>query len=270
MNYLEHYNRLCLSRKIINGNERQKGFELHHIVPKCLNGTNNLENLVFLTSKEHYIAHLLLTKVYPENSSINYAFWMMNNRIFAKTSGRLYESLKEKFLRFRSEITFSDESRKLISDSAKKMWANVEFKENQIANRTGKCHNKQHNNKGVPHGPRNESYSVWCKGLTKETDERIALLAEKISKTRTGVKVGPNSTEARDVKKNAALSRIERYGPPFNGGGTNAWKEDTWDKIRAKGYRKIKQKICPHCGINGGGGNMTRYHFDNCKHRKDD
>jgi hypothetical protein len=28
-----------------------------------------------------------------------------------------------------------------------------------------------------------------------------------------------------------------------------------------------KLKTCPHCGTTGGGGNMKRYHFDNCKLR---
>lgn len=28
---------------------------------------------------------------------------------------------------------------------------------------------------------------------------------------------------------------------------------------------QMKTKICPHCGTEGKGGNMTRYHFDNCK-----
>ena len=26
-----------------------------------------------------------------------------------------------------------------------------------------------------------------------------------------------------------------------------------------------KQKTCPHCGLIGAGGNMSRYHFNNCK-----
>jgi hypothetical protein len=30
-----------------------------------------------------------------------------------------------------------------------------------------------------------------------------------------------------------------------------------------KGKRKVI--TCPNCGISGGGGNMRRYHFDNCK-----
>ena len=30
-----------------------------------------------------------------------------------------------------------------------------------------------------------------------------------------------------------------------------------------KGKRQIVE--CPHCGLQGGGGNMRRYHFDNCQ-----
>lgn len=40
-------------------------YENHHIIPKCspFNGSNSKENLVLLTAKEHYICHLLLTKM---------------------------------------------------------------------------------------------------------------------------------------------------------------------------------------------------------------
>ncbi|MBC8429776.1 MAG: hypothetical protein H8D92_00105 [Pelagibacteraceae bacterium] len=31
-----------------------------------------------------------------------------------------------------------------------------------------------------------------------------------------------------------------------------------------KGH-KYETRICPHCGVQGGGGNMTRHHFDNCR-----
>lgn len=37
--------------------------ESHHIIPKSLGGTNSVENLVQLTSKEHFICHRLLTKM---------------------------------------------------------------------------------------------------------------------------------------------------------------------------------------------------------------
>lgn len=31
--------------------------------------------------------------------------------------------------------------------------------------------------------------------------------------------------------------------------------------------RELEIKICPHCGLSGSGGNMSRYHFDNCKYK---
>lgn len=36
--------------------------EKHHILPKCLGGLNNEDNLVRLTAKEHFIVHMLLCK----------------------------------------------------------------------------------------------------------------------------------------------------------------------------------------------------------------
>lgn len=34
-------------------------------------------------------------------------------------------------------------------------------------------------------------------------------------------------------------------------------------KLNMRGPRQ--KKTCPYCGFVGAGGNMTRYHFDNCK-----
>ena len=36
--------------------------ELHHILPKSMGGSNKKTNLVYLTAKEHYVAHNLLTR----------------------------------------------------------------------------------------------------------------------------------------------------------------------------------------------------------------
>lgn len=51
-----------------NAKERQifdteQYYEKHHIIPKSLNGSNNKNNIVKLTGKEHYVAHLLLLKM---------------------------------------------------------------------------------------------------------------------------------------------------------------------------------------------------------------
>lgn len=61
MNYKKHYNLLierARNRDLIGY------YEKHHIVPRCLGGTDDKANLVCLTPEEHYLAHLLLTKIY--------------------------------------------------------------------------------------------------------------------------------------------------------------------------------------------------------------
>lgn len=47
----------------------------------------------------------------------------------------------------------------------------------------------------------------------------------------------------------------------------NRWS-DPIDSEKRKQAMKGKRAIvkCPHCGKEGGGGNMRRYHFDNCKY----
>jgi 5-methylcytosine-specific restriction endonuclease McrA len=55
--------------------------ELHHIVPKSLGGSNKKENLASLTPREHFVCHLLLTKMYSgkEKQKMVYALWAIIN-----------------------------------------------------------------------------------------------------------------------------------------------------------------------------------------------
>ncbi|QIW87904.1 homing endonuclease [Agrobacterium phage OLIVR5] len=53
--------------KAVSENRNKNGeiyFESHHIVPKSYDGDNSKENLVLLTAREHYICHLLLTRMF--------------------------------------------------------------------------------------------------------------------------------------------------------------------------------------------------------------
>jgi hypothetical protein len=61
--------------------------EKHHIVPRCLGGTDDKTNLVKLTPEEHYVAHQLLVKIYPNNHLLVKAVSMMipnrpNNKMY--------------------------------------------------------------------------------------------------------------------------------------------------------------------------------------------
>ena len=65
MNYRKIYINLIEKRLIIH----PLGYvEKHHIIPKSLGGSDNTFNIVNLTAREHFIAHLLLSKMYIEGS----------------------------------------------------------------------------------------------------------------------------------------------------------------------------------------------------------
>lgn len=64
--------------------------ERHHIVPKCLGGKNEEENLIDLFAREHFIAHKLLAQENPDNNSLAYAWSMM-----AFSTNNLYQNRYE-------------------------------------------------------------------------------------------------------------------------------------------------------------------------------
>ena len=71
--------------------------EIHHITPRCMGGSNDEDNLVMLSGREHYIAHMLLWKAYPDNGPLKYAAMMMSNRAICKVNSKVYSALKEEF-----------------------------------------------------------------------------------------------------------------------------------------------------------------------------
>ena len=52
--------------------------ERHHILPRCMGGTNDPENLINLFAREHFEAHRLLALENPDNPKIIHAWWMMS------------------------------------------------------------------------------------------------------------------------------------------------------------------------------------------------
>lgn len=71
--------------------------EIHHIIPRSFGGSNDHDNLVRLTAKEHFICHLLLTKMVKGNHRYKMIFAL--NRMLTSSdyhnrytpSARIYE-----------------------------------------------------------------------------------------------------------------------------------------------------------------------------------
>ena len=75
--------------------------ENHHIIPKCLGGTNEASNLVKLTAREHFIIHKLLCEIYPTNTKIFFAYRMMAIMKNSKDNIRTYYISAREFERIR-------------------------------------------------------------------------------------------------------------------------------------------------------------------------
>lgn len=229
MNYEKHYNKL-IERAL----QRQPScyVERHHIVPRCMGGTNHKSNIVELTAEEHYVAHQLLHKMYPDNVKLLLAVKMMT--VSGGTvirNNKMFGWIRRKISVLMSEREFSDETRKKMSDNAK----NRKFSESTR-------HKMSISGKG--------KISKY-KGLHIHTDESKLKIAEagrrpckeetklKIGYANKGRKLPPISDETRKKLSDLAVGRI---------------------------YETV---VCNHCGKVGGITGMKRWHFDNCKEKHD-
>lgn len=86
-----------ISKAILENREKnnQIYYENHHILPKSLGGSDDTNNLVLLTAREHFICHWLLWKMYSgvEKAKMGHALGLMrfhssNKRIL---NSRSYE-----------------------------------------------------------------------------------------------------------------------------------------------------------------------------------
>lgn len=115
--------------------------ETHHIVPQSLGGSNDKNNLVELTAREHFICHWLLIKMTEgeDRSKMLYALQGMKaenkfqQRYHTKITARVYEKYRIEHAKNHSKVmkakklipwnkggaVLTDEQRKRISEAAK-------------------------------------------------------------------------------------------------------------------------------------------------------
>lgn len=111
--------------------------ERHHVIPVCFGGNNKSENIITLTAREHYIAHLLLWKMSMDKKSHNkmtMALHVMVNGSGHKKQdrsylvpSRIYEANRKEYVQVISEIMSGPDNkwrgRKHSAESLEKMKA---------------------------------------------------------------------------------------------------------------------------------------------------
>lgn len=211
MNYLKIYNDLMNKGRnnIFNNDEY---FEEHHITPKSLGGDNSPENLVKLTFREHFVAHWLLYRIYPDNKELAAAFHIsaFGNNVretrkkykFYMPSSRALEEAKIAKVNSRKGRKHSEETLNKMRETWKKK------------KETGYI---QDNNKG--------------RNLTEEHKRKISV--SRIGKKRD------------DLTKNKISETKKRQYEEFlenNNGMKRKISQDTKNKIKIKALERGQKK----------------------------
>lgn len=90
MNWQRVYEKLirrAQERSVVDGYS-----ECHHIIPKAHGGTNNPDNLVQLTAREHFVAHWLLWRIHRDRATA-LSFRLLCDTV-GKPRGRSYAAAK--------------------------------------------------------------------------------------------------------------------------------------------------------------------------------
>jgi hypothetical protein len=134
--YARWYFELTGSRQELPRTKGDEYYEAHHIHPKCLGGKNTKVNLVLFTPREHFIAHLLLTKMLDGDAKRKMHFAFHSMRRGTKTmprhtpNGHLYEIFVKNIPRghtdeTRAKMSVSQRNRAPITDEARQNLSNA-------------------------------------------------------------------------------------------------------------------------------------------------
>jgi hypothetical protein len=268
MNYQKIYNQL-IQRAHLEDRKKLKRehkdyiyYENHHIVPKRLGGSDKKENLVLLTAREHFIAHKLLAFMYPDNKSVFYGYYAMANithkREGYKISSREYDRIKKEFNFKCSGINASFYGKKHSNEFKIKASDRMKGKRNPN-------YNKPSPRRGIP--------------LSQETKDKISKVhkGKKLSEDQKNKLLCANKGRKMS-KKHKEILRQYRIGCPHTkeakikiglSSKGRVPKCKVCKKFMAREHKCIIYK-CPYCEMSSyNKGNMTRYHFDNCKYKND-
>lgn len=159
MNYRNHYESLISKAKVRNWSKKSAPVyvERHHIIPKCLGGDNSKENLIYLTYREHCLAHLFLTKIYPNNYKLLCAAKRMysagkfhrryNSKNISENLRKQHALAASIFFKGKPKKPFTDEHKTKLSESHKGHKDTIETKKKKSESLKGKVVKEETKNK---------------------------------------------------------------------------------------------------------------------------
>ena len=234
--------------------------EIHHIIPRCIGGNNSKENLIILTAKEHFLAHLLLAKIHG-GKLIQAAFMMSNMKRY---NSRKYSWLKEVASKINSdrqkeqmkdekyrEKVFTKERGNKISTALKGKEHSENHIKNQISARriNGTYVQSEEQKKLLSEANLGSKNPMYGKTHTKEASKRISEANKQKTECPYCNKIGGIAIMLRWHFNNCKLSptyakppKVKRMSPTI----------ETREKISRSNKGKVgnwKNKKLPRSGV---------------------
>lgn len=149
--------------------------ERHHVIPRCLGGSDDLSNIVRLTPEEHYVAHQLLVKMNQGHAGLLWAAIAMTSggSTDRRSGNKLYGWLKQEFAR---------------RQTGSKRWSN------EVKSRIGAASKKR--NQG-------ENHPMYGRKHSPETLAKLSAVRKGMPSPRKGAKL---SEATREKLRSAQLA----------------------------------------------------------------
>ena len=274
--YTNYYNSI-IARAKSRASTRQQAkrllgyVECHHIIPRAIGGTNEIINLVFLSGREHFICHRLLTKITTGKAlhQMHKAIHMMTvktkHQTRHKITSRLFGQLKRQASLSMSILTkgkpkHTEKSRAILSAKAK---------------------GRPSPNKGKPMSEEQKLKLSLTKKGTHQSPETIARQAasrtgqkrteetkRKMSESNARHWLGKTMSDETKQKISTTLKGRKPdwlIGKPANNRGIPHSLE-TKEKLSIAAINR-KRVTCPHCKKDVQPSMFARWHGEKCKHR---
>ncbi len=191
MNYKKNYSDYINYVKSLD--RRKDGnmyYEIHHIYPRCLGGSDDVENLILLTSREHFLAHYLLMKIYKDNKEFYQlvkaftCMTRMNKSQLRYVNSKLYDygkKLWSSYMKENNPMKDLEIAKKVsLSKKGKSIYDGLSQEESCVLHeRLSDSH------KGITVGELNGAYGKG--GFCNKTREEMIVISKNISNRRNNM-----------------------------------------------------------------------------------
>lgn len=200
MDYQRHYQRLIERAR----NRSLDGYvEVHHVLPRCMGGSDDPQNLVRLLPEEHFVAHQLLCKIHPHQKLLAYALVNMIGNPHGQRKNKLYGWIRRKHA-------------KNVSEQMKSLWKDEVVRNKFLA--------------AIHRNVNSDSFKAKISKIHKgrvKSPEEIARFVE----TKTGMKYKKMSAESR---ANMASARRKTWEERRANGTASLIAKKVWIKRRGQ------------------------------------